>query len=150
MEKREKSSLSENLSEQLVPLHPLILSLIHISEPTRLGMISYAVFCLKKKDIRHEGMRIGGEKVLTEKVIEVKYPYTNEVVGTVPAGTAEHAAKAFKIASDYKPSLSRYERSQILQRTGEIIAERQDYLAKWLTLESVSYTHLTLPTTPYV
>src|SRR5450759_5706944 len=27
---------------------PLKLSLIHISEPTRLGMISYAVFCLKK------------------------------------------------------------------------------------------------------
>src|SRR5450759_1493899 len=27
----------------------LALSLIHISEPTRLGMISYAVFCLKKK-----------------------------------------------------------------------------------------------------
>src|SRR5665648_1126692 len=26
----------------------LFLSLIHISEPTRLGMISYAVFCLKK------------------------------------------------------------------------------------------------------
>src|SRR5450756_1249831 len=26
---------------------PSILSLIHISEPTRLGMISYAVFCLK-------------------------------------------------------------------------------------------------------
>ena len=30
---------------------PLFLSLIHISEPTRLGMISYAVFCLKKKII---------------------------------------------------------------------------------------------------
>ena len=28
------------------------LSLIHISEPTRLGMISYAVFCLKKKKER--------------------------------------------------------------------------------------------------
>src|SRR5450759_3206757 len=28
---------------------PKELSLIHISEPTRLGMISYAVFCLKKK-----------------------------------------------------------------------------------------------------
>src|SRR5450756_263493 len=28
-----------------VPLYDLI----HISEPTRLGMISYAVFCLKKK-----------------------------------------------------------------------------------------------------
>src|SRR5450759_5245734 len=36
------------------PVEPVItvekpLSLIHISEPTRLGMISYAVFCLKKK-----------------------------------------------------------------------------------------------------
>ena len=29
-----------------------LLSLIHISEPTRLGMISYAVFCLKKKKRR--------------------------------------------------------------------------------------------------
>eukprot|EP00658_Telonema_sp_P-2_P038962 TRINITY_DN27873_c0_g1_i1.p1 TRINITY_DN27873_c0_g1~~TRINITY_DN27873_c0_g1_i1.p1 ORF type:complete len:129 (+),score=10.36 TRINITY_DN27873_c0_g1_i1:261-647(+) len=29
--------------------HPLSLSLIHISEPTRLLSISYAVFCLKKK-----------------------------------------------------------------------------------------------------
>src|SRR5450759_451318 len=31
------------------PERVLALSLIHISEPTRLGMISYAVFCLKKK-----------------------------------------------------------------------------------------------------
>ena len=31
--------------------HDLELSLIHISEPTRLGMISYAVFCLKKKHL---------------------------------------------------------------------------------------------------
>src|SRR5450756_1370288 len=30
-------------------LKRILLSLIHISEPTRLGMISYAVFCLKKK-----------------------------------------------------------------------------------------------------
>src|SRR5678816_3435267 len=29
--------------------YPYILSLIHISEPTRLLSISYAVFCLKKK-----------------------------------------------------------------------------------------------------
>src|SRR5450756_1371845 len=31
------------------PIPLVALSLIHISEPTRLGMISYAVFCLKKK-----------------------------------------------------------------------------------------------------
>ncbi len=28
----------------------VVLSLIHISEPTRLALISYAVFCLKKKN----------------------------------------------------------------------------------------------------
>ncbi|MFT5006573.1 MAG: putative phosphonoacetaldehyde dehydrogenase [Paracoccaceae bacterium] len=86
-------------------------------------------------ELRHEGMRIGGEKVFTDDVIEVTYPYTDEVVGTVPAGTAEHAARAFEIAANYKPTLSRYERSKILQRVGELIGERREYLAKWLTLE---------------
>src|SRR5665648_239973 len=35
--------------KQPIKSKSLLLSLIHISEPTRLGMISYAVFCLKKK-----------------------------------------------------------------------------------------------------
>src|SRR5450756_2147205 len=34
------------------------LSLIHISEPTRLGMISYAVFCLKKKKKKQKHVNI--------------------------------------------------------------------------------------------
>ncbi|RYG92806.1 phosphonoacetaldehyde dehydrogenase [Loktanella sp. IMCC34160] len=86
-------------------------------------------------DIRNEGMRIGGEVVFTDKVIEVRYPYTNEVVGTVPAGTAEHARRAFEIAANYQSKLTRYERSEILKKAGEIIGQRRDYLAKWLTLE---------------
>ena len=53
----------------------------------------------------------------------------------MPAGTAEHARKAFEIAANYRSKLTRYERSQILKRTGEIIGERRDYLAKWLVLE---------------
>ncbi len=90
---------------------------------------------LNNKDIRHEGMRIGGEVVFADGVIEVTYPYTNEVVGTVPAGNGEHAKRAFEIAANYKSKLTRYERSQILQRAGELIGKRRDYLAKWLTLE---------------
>ncbi|SLN10493.1 NADP-dependent glyceraldehyde-3-phosphate dehydrogenase [Roseovarius litorisediminis] len=86
-------------------------------------------------EVRHEGMRIGGEIVFTDDVIEVKYPYTEDVVGTVPAGQAEHARRAFEIAANYTPKLSRYERSQILQRAGELIGEKRDDLAKWLTLE---------------
>ncbi|MEM9476919.1 MAG: phosphonoacetaldehyde dehydrogenase [Pseudomonadota bacterium] len=86
-------------------------------------------------DIRHEAMRIGGEKVDTDARIEVRYPYTNAVIGTVPAGDAGHARRAFEIAATYRARLSRYERSEILKRAGEIIGERRDYLAKWLTLE---------------
>ena len=90
---------------------------------------------MNTSDIRNEGMRIGGEVVFTEATVPVRYPYTNEVVGHVPAGTAEHARKAFEIAANYTPKLTRYERSQILQRAGELIGEKREYLAKWLTLE---------------
>ena len=36
----------------LLTAYNITLSLIHISEPTRLGMISYAVFCLKKNSLK--------------------------------------------------------------------------------------------------
>src|SRR5450759_1796393 len=39
----------EGLKREFTDESEIMLSLIHISEPTRLGMISYAVFCLKKK-----------------------------------------------------------------------------------------------------
>src|SRR5665648_1235139 len=42
-------SLEDDIYDALDFINKFDLSLIHISEPTRLGMISYAVFCLKKK-----------------------------------------------------------------------------------------------------
>ncbi len=89
----------------------------------------------ERVEIRREAMRIGGEKVSTPDVVEVLYPYTNEVIGTVPAGTAEHAKRAFEIAAAYKPKLSRYERQQILFRAAELIRERREEIAATLTLE---------------
>ncbi len=86
-------------------------------------------------EIRHEPMRIGGRKVNAEDVVEVRYPYTNEVIGTVPAGNASHAAEAFEIAANYKPRLTRYERREILNKTANLIVERREEIAKWLTLE---------------
>ncbi len=85
--------------------------------------------------IRHEAMRIGGDRVSTPNVIEVRYPYTDDLVGTVPAGDGSHAARAFEIAAAYKPTLSRYERQQILFRTAELIRGRREQIADWLTLE---------------
>lgn len=85
--------------------------------------------------IRHEGMRIGGETIFADDVIEVRYPYTDAVIGTVPAGQAHHAARAFEIAAAYRPTLSRYDRQQILFRAAELIRARRDWLAEWLVLE---------------
>jgi phosphonoacetaldehyde dehydrogenase len=82
-----------------------------------------------------ESMRIGGKKASADGVVPVHYPYTNEIIGTVPAGRAEHAARAFEIAAGFKPKLTRYERQQILFKTAELIRQRRDALANLLTLE---------------
>lgn len=84
---------------------------------------------------RHEMMRIAGRKVDAEGVIEVRYPYTNQVIGTVPRGTAAHAREAFEIAGAYTPTLTRYERQQILFRTAEIIQSRRDEISDLISLE---------------
>jgi phosphonoacetaldehyde dehydrogenase len=85
--------------------------------------------------IIHEAMRIGGKKIQTDAIIEVRYPYTNEVIGTIPAGRAQHAAQAFAIAAAFKPKLTRYERQQILFRTAELLRARKDELSRLITLE---------------
>ena len=86
--------------------------------------------------IRHEALRIAGEKVQRDRVIEVRFPYTGEVVATVPKATLEDVKRAFRIAREYKPKLTRYERYKILMRAGEIIATRRDEIARSITLES--------------
>ena len=85
--------------------------------------------------IRHESMRIAGKKVDTEKTIEVIYPYTGEVIGTVPMGTAEHAKNALDIAAKYIPKLTRYERQKILQNTAEELVRRKDEISNVISYE---------------
>ncbi len=91
---------------------------------------------LKPVEIRHEALRIAGEKVYRDEVIEVTYPYTGEVIATVPKATVADVRRAYQIARDYKPALTRYERYKILTRAGEIIASRLDEISRLITLES--------------
>jgi putative phosphonoacetaldehyde dehydrogenase len=85
--------------------------------------------------VRHEPMRIAGRKVDADAVLNVHYPYTDTVIGTVPAGHAEHARKAFEIAANYTPKLTRYERQRILLKTAELLNGRKDELSDLITLE---------------
>ncbi|MDC3131510.1 phosphonoacetaldehyde dehydrogenase [Pelagibacteraceae bacterium] len=87
------------------------------------------------KKMINEAMRIAGEKVTSEKTIDVEYPFTGEVIGTVPAGTAEHARKALDIAANYQPKLTRYERQKILQTAAETLVKRKDEISDIITLE---------------
>ncbi|MCL4699999.1 MAG: phosphonoacetaldehyde dehydrogenase, partial [Burkholderiaceae bacterium] len=86
-----------------------------------------------------EAMRIAGEKVHAahpDRVIEVRYPYTGEVVATVPKATVEDVRRAFAVGRAYKPTLTRYERYHILTKAGDIIAARREAIARVITLES--------------
>ena len=85
---------------------------------------------------QREGMRIAGEKVYSDRVIEIRYPYTGEVVATVPKASLDDVRRAFRVAHQYKPRLTRHERYRILMKAGDIIASRKEQMARLITLES--------------
>jgi putative phosphonoacetaldehyde dehydrogenase len=89
-----------------------------------------------KPPVRREAMRVAGKRVETDQVVEVFNPYTNEVVGTVPAARPEHVREAFAKAKAFRPKLTRYERQQILQKTAETLRDRKEDFARLITAES--------------
>lgn len=83
-----------------------------------------------------ESLRIAGEKVASERVIEVRHPYTKALAGTVPKASRAHLRRALQIARGYHATLTRHERYQILMRAGATVTAQQDSLARLITLES--------------
>ncbi len=82
---------------------------------------------------RREAMRIAGERLDTGNPLEVLNPWDGSVVGTVPRATPEIVARAFQIAWDHKPKLTRYERQRILLATAEKLVARKDEIARLIT-----------------
>jgi putative phosphonoacetaldehyde dehydrogenase len=91
---------------------------------------------IQTQAVRHEKMRIAGAFVDTDERVEVFNPYTNKVIGTVPAARPEHVRNAFAKAKAFKPKLTRYERQKILLRTADLLAERKEQFARLITAES--------------
>jgi putative phosphonoacetaldehyde dehydrogenase len=86
--------------------------------------------------VRHECLRIAGEKVDAEGRIEVLNPYTNAVVGTVPRASVADVRHAFEVAAGYRPKLSRYARQQILFGIAKALAGRREEISDLITAES--------------
>jgi putative phosphonoacetaldehyde dehydrogenase len=83
-----------------------------------------------------ESLRIAGEKVSRERVIEVRHPFSGALVGTVPKATADDVKRALQIGRSFKSTLTRHDRYRILMQAGALIASRRDDLARLITLES--------------
>ena len=79
---------------------------------------------------------IGGKWVDSDQKIAVTNPYTNEVVGTVPRMSLDQVKKAIDAIYEYEPTLTAYERSEVLKGAAAEITARKDELAYGISLES--------------
>ncbi|HUP97676.1 MAG TPA: phosphonoacetaldehyde dehydrogenase [Usitatibacter sp.] len=76
------------------------------------------------------------DRATKQGVIEVRFPFTGEVVGTVPKATVDDVRKAFADARAYKPRLTRYERATIMQKAAELLRGRVAQASDLITRES--------------
>jgi aldehyde dehydrogenase (NAD+) len=83
-----------------------------------------------------EALRINGQRIQKERVIEVHNPFNGEVIGTVPKADVSDVRQAIEWAKAYRPQLSRYERSNILMRAADIVVAQAEQISDLITLES--------------
>ena len=69
-------------------------------------------------------------------VIEVRFPFTGEVVGTVAKAGVQEVRDAFAAAHAYKPTLTRFQRAEVLRKTAELLRGRTAQAAEIITRES--------------
>jgi putative phosphonoacetaldehyde dehydrogenase len=76
------------------------------------------------------------DRATSEGVIEVRYPFTGEVVGTVPKASVEQVRQAFARAHAYRSKLTRYERASIFQKAASLLRGRLAEASDLITRES--------------
>ncbi|KVT63006.1 phosphonoacetaldehyde dehydrogenase [Burkholderia ubonensis] len=85
---------------------------------------------------RAEALRWCGARAARERTFDVTDPYTGLRVGTAPLASVDDVRAAFDYAMAYRPVLTRYERSQILERAAALLRERTEEASDLITLES--------------
>lgn len=85
---------------------------------------------------RTEALRIGGERIARDRTLDVINPFSRERVGTVPLATLDDVRRAYRIGQAYQATLTRYERSNILQKASALLRARAEEASTLITLES--------------
>ena len=76
------------------------------------------------------------DRATKSRVLEVRYPFTGEVVGTVPMASVDDVRTAFAAARAYKPKLTRYERASLMQKAAALLRGRVAEASDLITRES--------------
>jgi putative phosphonoacetaldehyde dehydrogenase len=76
------------------------------------------------------------DRASKQRVIEVRFPWNDEVVGTVPKATVDDIRKAYAAAQHYKPKLTRFERASIMQKAAALLRDRVGPASDLITKES--------------
>jgi len=90
------------------------------------------------RDHQLDAMRLAGQKVGAgrDRCIEVFNPYSEELLGTIPKATLEEVRRAYEQAHAYHPTLTRFERAAILNRTAALARVRLQDIAHLISAES--------------
>ena len=87
-----------------------------------------------------EALRIAGEKVgagrTGDRVIAVNNPFSGQPVGSVPKASVDEVRRAFDAALAYRPTLTRFERSNILNKAAALVRARVGAVAALISAES--------------
>jgi len=87
-------------------------------------------------DVINLSCYVAGKKIESGKVLEVRSPYDNRLVGTVSQADASHAEQAIEAALKGGKILSRYDRYNILEKARDLFLERKEEFAQVISAES--------------
>jgi aldehyde dehydrogenase (NAD+) len=90
----------------------------------------------RSRAVRHEGLRIGGERITTTRTREVLNPYTREPVGTVGCASVADVRRAIALARSFRSPLTRYQRARICHATAAALRARSAEVSDLITAES--------------
>jgi putative phosphonoacetaldehyde dehydrogenase len=95
-----------------------------------------AATAARSDGLRHETLRIAGERVATERTGQVFNPYTAKPIGTVAMAGVAEARRALTVAREFRSRLTRYERYRICYQAAEMLRARTEEIASLISAES--------------